>query len=138
MADYQGKQLQPQKLFSFLLQKDKKGKQKVFHNVGPLTAYLLVADYVYAGLVTQPSAADIAFFICTINRGAFQALLNLRLLPSAAKVEDCTAAVTHVWQYLDKHLPDDSKAQMPFDFILIEHALCKVTRLKLTPGSIPQ
>lgn len=136
LAKHQGKLLEPQALYHFLLQKDGKGKRKAFYNIGPLTAYLLVADYVYAGLVSPPSAQDIAFFICSIDLGAIQALVQLRLLPSGAQVEDCVEAVEQIYQYLDQQMEEEVKARMPLDYILIEHTLCKITRLKVTAESI--
>lgn len=130
-------QFPPQDFFKFLIGKNRKTNAKTFYGLGELTAYLLTADYVYAGIVSPPTLDDIAYFIYTINKGAVKGLRTLGLLPKGAVTEqDCRIAVQRLYDHLDTSLDSELKPRLPFDFILLEHSLCKFQRLKVTPEKL--
>lgn len=103
-----------------------------FRNVGPLTAYLLVADYVQAGLIPPLSLSEIAAFVHTLNKGALKGLRLLGLLPlglQAVSVQDVLHALEKLMECLQSNLGADTCAKIELDWIMIEHALCKYSRL---------
>ena len=111
-----------------------------FDNVGPLTAYLLVADYVEAGLVQEPTIEELAQLILELNRGALQGLRALGLLPLGKhhKVAPCDVllAVRKVWAYLEENLSAEVKEETKLSPILLEHALCKYSRLGIQANTV--
>ena len=111
-----------------------------FSNVGPLTAYLLVADYVEAGLVQEPTLDELAQLILELNRGALQGLRALGLLPLGKhhKVtpSDVLLAVKKIWAYLEETLSGEVKEKIQLSPILLEHALCKYSRLGIQANTV--
>ncbi|KAF7329816.1 hypothetical protein MKEN_00245000 [Mycena kentingensis (nom. inval.)] len=60
---------------------------KRFPGVGPLTAYLIAADYTYTTprLVEPPTIEELGNIICTMNKGAVAGLELLGLIPHRAR-----------------------------------------------------
>ncbi|KAJ7261538.1 hypothetical protein C8J57DRAFT_1634584 [Mycena rebaudengoi] len=52
-----------------------------FFQLGPLGAYLLTADYSYAGFISPPTLAELAKIICDLDKGAVAGLELLGLIP---------------------------------------------------------
>lgn len=125
-------QHQDQRFERLAFTKNSRGnKIKVFPQIGDLVAHLLTADYVYGGKVKMPSVEEMGEVIHGINKGAVG---GLRLLgyfgadrPSRALV---IAAFRHLYNYLLEKLIARSVSLMTFDVIMLEHALCKLTRAR--------
>lgn len=104
------------------------------HGLGRLGAYLLTADYVYAGLVDMPSVSDMAYFINTIKGGALAGLQSVGLLPSDRFDEShqsVLAALRSLNHYVLQSFTDEELDLMGYDIIMLEHALCKFRRLHI-------
>ena len=127
----------PVELFTFLMgQSPCKAK---FRNVGPLTAYLLTADYICAGLATMPSVEQMAHIIHSVNKGAVSGLRMLGLLPRGVQAvtgHDVSVATSQLWKYLESSLSDDLKEKMPWNVITLEHSLCKFSRLGISDSRL--
>ncbi|EKM51259.1 uncharacterized protein PHACADRAFT_32253 [Phanerochaete carnosa HHB-10118-sp] len=76
----QGNKFSPVQFFKFLLGCNKPHHVVKFKNIGPLTAYLLTADYIQASLVHMPNINEMAEIAHSINRGAISILQALVLL----------------------------------------------------------
>lgn len=123
--------IDPVDFFQFMV--GKKGVK--FANISSLTAYLLTADYVAAGLVGPPSFDAMAGLIVDISKGALQGLRDLGLLPQSRTHKvgkpDVELALQKLWAYLEEHLEEEVKTQFNFNLVFLEHALCKFTRLNI-------
>ncbi|GJE97602.1 hypothetical protein PsYK624_138230 [Phanerochaete sordida] len=138
---HEGRQIPPLTMFNFIRFKRNKKNQQVtrFPNVGNLTAYLLTADYVAAGLVTPPTAAEMAKLICAIGAGAIGGLEKLHLLPSAARShtpDNVEWALRTVMNFMRSALITEEQDLARLDFIMLEHALCKFKRLNVTEEDV--
>lgn len=107
-----------------------------FSQIGSLAGYLLTADFVYAGVIAQPTLAEMGDMVYTINKGAVSGLVKLGLInPLPAKrgfrkgnKNDYMAAIECVFSHLSSHLSDEKKKRMGLDLIMVEHLLCKFHR----------
>ncbi|KAF8148176.1 hypothetical protein B0H34DRAFT_737229 [Crassisporium funariophilum] len=107
---------------------------KSFPEMGPLAAYLLTADLSYSGIVSPPSLDDITAVVYEINKGAASALEKLGLVtPRRGKGklnrQECRNALEYIHRIVGTILPSDQHAHLCYDYILIEHALCKFSRV---------
>lgn len=102
-----------------------------FHGFGPLTAYLITADYAYTELVASPTVEEMAEILCIINRGGLKGLKLLGLLPGNGKpdIQVTTDALRRLYDYLLEGLTRTERETMRFDLIMVEHSLCKLSRL---------
>src|SRR5882762_8527539 len=111
--------------------------QKTFLQFGPLIAYLLTVDYSYTAVVSSPSLDDMANAIAHINAGGIKGLEALGILPDTRnmKLDVQIAAVKPAFEmfydFLDKALTAEQKGIIGFDYIMVEHTLCKIARLKV-------
>ena len=111
--------------------------QKTFPQFGPLIAYLLTADYSYTGIVSPPSLDDMANVIACINAGGIKGLEALGMLPDTHKMKlDARIAIIKpafqkFYDFLDKALTAEQKGIIGFDYIMVEHVLCKIAHLKV-------
>jgi len=119
-----------------MLDKSSKG-QKTFLQFGPLIAYLLTADYSYTGIVSSPSLDDMANAIACINAGGIKGLEALGILPDTcsmkldARIATIKPTFEMFYDFLDKALTAEQKGIIGFDYIMVEHTLCKIARLKV-------
>lgn len=105
--------------------------------VGPLAAFLLAADYVYAEIVAEPSPKEMGSLIHKLGKGAVSGLQCLGLLPKGKQefVErDVADAFVQAHDYVAKELSDEEKDRMGFDTVMLEHTLCKFKRLGVEGG----
>lgn len=95
---------------------------------GSVGAYLLTADYTYAGLVDKPTLADMGFFVSKLKRGSYRGLQNIGLIPrdcdSASQV-DVTSALDILHRYIEGSFSASELQTMGYDLFMLEHALCK-------------
>src|SRR5882762_3992735 len=111
--------------------------QKTFLQFGPLIAYLLTVDYSYTAVVSSPSLDDMANAIAHINAGGIKGLEALGILPDTcnmkldARIAAVKPAFEMFYDFLDKALTAEQKGIIGFDYIMVEHTLCKIARLKV-------
>ncbi|KAJ7718212.1 hypothetical protein B0H14DRAFT_2643405 [Mycena olivaceomarginata] len=105
----------------------KADKPSRFREVGPLIAFLLAADFVYA----------VATIIRDLNKGGMKGLEQLGLVPprpsgtrkpQLGNVQEVQAGFKRLYSFLDTKLSSMSKSRMGFDGFMVENSLCKWTR----------
>ncbi|KAF8059618.1 hypothetical protein FPV67DRAFT_1453989 [Lyophyllum atratum] len=120
------------------------GRPTRFYQLGPLSAYLLTCDYVYAGVVLPPTIEEMARTIRTINKGAVNGLNKLGLLYSVSwpaeammdvqptrgdvEVEKVQRGLQSIYDRMDRLLRPGVKRDVGLDLIMVEHTLCKFSR----------
>lgn len=107
-------------------------RSKRFPQLGPLGAYLLTADYVYAGVFTWPTSEEISGVIRTINKGAASGLQRLgfvtRTETKKPDLEDCQKGVERAADWLSSELVRRQGDLSIADGVVVEHSLCKLVR----------
>ena len=109
----------------------------MFLQFGPLIAYLLTADYSYTGILSSPSVDDMADAIACINAGGIKGLEALGILPDTrnmkldARIATIKPTFEAFYDFLDKALTTEQKRIIGFDYIMVEHTLCKIAHLKV-------
>lgn len=116
----------------------KAGNPSRFREIGPLIAFLLAADFHYAGAVCAPSVSVVGAIVHEINKGGVLGLEQLGLVsprklgakgrPKKGDLEDINAGFSRLFRFLDAKLSSASKEHMCFDAIMVENSLCKWTR----------
>lgn len=116
------------------------GKTPVrFPQIGPLAAYLLTVDYVYAGIVDPPTLDEISGVVRCINRGAASGLEHLGLIGPRVKNKkgqgysmpnetECLGANRKIQEVLASIISIEEQQRLPVDGILVEHMSCKFSR----------
>jgi hypothetical protein len=108
-----------------------------FPQLGPLAAYLLTADLVYADVVVGPTVEDMVTVIRELNKGAVAALERLRLITprplskhSKGKCgrDECLQGFRFMVATIQSLLPSPQYSTLSVDLIMAEHALCKFSR----------
>ncbi|KAF8949685.1 hypothetical protein BDZ97DRAFT_1935102 [Flammula alnicola] len=113
-------------------------KKSRFPEIGDLTAYLLTADYIYAGVVAKPTLEEMGTIIHIINKGAVKALETVGLLSTrlttqggnrvTSTVEECTEAFRRSHDLVASSAPEQRRAAVGLDYIVTENTLCKFSR----------
>jgi hypothetical protein len=104
-------------------------KTKVFPGLGPLKSYLLAADYALAGKAQLPTKEELGKIIHYIGKGARTGLMYMGLDCSTA--ENTASSFGSVVDALEATLAVDRKLQMQFSPMIVEHVLCKLSRLDI-------
>ena len=122
-----------------VLVKKIKDKQKpleynTFYQVGLLARLLIAGDLAYAGVIPKPTIEEMGRMIALVNKGALNGLARLGLLNLPNKgtklsKEEVTVAFKVVHEYLTNNLTQEEQDNMGMDPIVIEHSLCKLTRV---------
>ena len=100
-----------------------------FPLIGPLAGYLLAADMSYAGVVTVPTIQEVGIVIWKNGLGSRGGLITLNQIPGKdAGKEMVVDATMRLYDLLSDVLPQDIRASIGFDAIMLEHALCKYGR----------
>ncbi|KAG5635621.1 hypothetical protein H0H81_010595 [Sphagnurus paluster] len=98
-----------------------------FRAFGPLTLLQLLVDYAQAGVTTKPTAEEMAYMIHKVNEGGSRGLLDLDYhVQDRDTLKD---ALVDLHQRLLLRIPKEIQHMYDFDFIFMEHALCKHGRL---------
>ncbi|KAJ8072979.1 hypothetical protein PM082_019842 [Marasmius tenuissimus] len=88
---------------------------------GILTAYLCAVDLVYAGVV-EASEDDVAWFVEEAGLGAQNGLRKLGL-------DGSPASFRHAFAYVNARLTAEEKTVMGWNHFVMEHSLCKFSKL---------
>lgn len=104
--------------------------------VGNLTGYLFLADLACSGVVQEPTAEEVGYYVAKMDKGAWTALDELGLtLPrnhatEVSILEDMAAgAFEQLYDDLRAVLGEQTATKLEFSPILLEHVLCKYQRL---------
>ena len=139
IEDLEDGQFSPIEFYQWICGKEASHHSVKFTNIGPLTAYLITADYIHAGMVKMPTLDEMATLIHSIGRGALAGLRALGLLPrgvQAVTIDDVGLALDKLVNFLEEKLTEEEKKKMDFNLILVEHALCKFVRLNVSPQDL--
>lgn len=119
------------KVYDFLIGKSNKidNYKKLYRNIGPLAALLICGDLVEAGVLEMPSVRMWAGLIFRVGKGAAKGLIRLNLVPKAYTEDQIYQAFNGLNNFLMEKLSDIDRATMGYNIIMLEHALCKFTRI---------
>ncbi|KAJ7698421.1 hypothetical protein B0H16DRAFT_1484478 [Mycena metata] len=108
-----------------------KGDKKTpFVFCGKLAAHLLVADFVEAKVVLPPSPKEMGDVIFELRSGALHGMQALDYFHTIPVLKaKATEAFVVLYDHLDKALSNTEKKVLNWGPILLEHALCKYSRL---------
>lgn len=104
------------------------------YGLGPLCAYLLTADYAYTDLVQKPTSTDIGRAILELNLGSFKGLQILGFIhanDAKPPLHAVVAALDILHHSVESHFTDEELEIMGYDLIVLEHTLCKISRLNV-------
>lgn len=121
------KQPTVEKMFKFLIQSN--GGKKVFGNIGKLTALLVCGDLVELGILEMPSIDEWAGLIYNVRKGATCGLRSLALLDENFTKDEVIQAFKTLDTFLQENLTNEDCGLMGYNIIMLEHALCKFTRI---------
>ncbi|KIJ39767.1 hypothetical protein M422DRAFT_49485 [Sphaerobolus stellatus SS14] len=106
--------------------------------MGPLLNYLLTGDYVYAGVVEQPSAVEMAHMIKRVHAAPLSALIHMKIMVSQSEMQPqqdksrlkahqelLAERLSYIMDYLCRQFSEDDQRAMGLDYIMLEHTLCK-------------
>lgn len=78
----------------------------------------------------MPSTAEMAELVFILKKGAMTGLARLGMIAEEKPAKkDVIAAFTRLSEYLTKELTNQEQAHMIYNILMLEHALCKYTRL---------
>lgn len=120
-----------EEMFKFLNQVHKKehGGKKVFQNIGSLTALLVCGDLVEVGILEMPSIEEWASLIYKVGKGATRGLQCLALLGDTFTKDQVINAFKELDTFLQEKLSNEDREVMGYSIIMLEHSLCKFTRI---------
>lgn len=101
-----------------------------FRNIGDLTALLICGDIVEAGILPMPSASEWADSIYKMAKGSRTGMETCGLVEKDCSQQQFCAAFVSLDQALQTKLTDEEKESMGYNIIMLEHALCKINRIK--------
>jgi hypothetical protein len=100
-----------------------------FHNIGKLSALLLIGDFIESRVIEMPSAKCWGEFVGMVGMGALKGLQNLGLLKSKASSTDVQIAFTGLHDYIIDTISQDDLELMGYNVVMLEHGLCKLNRV---------
>ncbi|RDB14953.1 hypothetical protein Hypma_016200 [Hypsizygus marmoreus] len=83
-------------------------------------------DYVYAGVVAEPTISELAVIVQNINRGARERKEGKII--QKANTEDVGMGLEFVYELMKEILSPQEQADIGLDMIVVEHTLCKFSR----------
>ena len=101
----------------------------LFPNIGKLTALLICADLVEAGLLDMPSAREWASSINKMGKGSKSGMEKCGFVQNGCSPDEFCNAFTLLDQALQMELSEDEKEAMGYNVIMLEHVLCKIQRI---------
>jgi hypothetical protein len=101
-----------------------------FQNIGVLTALLICGDLANVGVVEKPTVQQMARLMFDVNKGAILGLQRIGIVklpnPSLQEVE---IGLSFLHNSLETNLTGEEKELIGYDIVILEHGLCKYTRL---------
>lgn len=120
-----------EEVYRFLLKTHarKDGVKKVYPNIGPLTALLICGDLIEAGVLQMPNVDIWARLIFQVNKGAIAGLQQLALLDNTCTEPDVVQVFQALHDFIMRNLSEEEQLMMGYNMIMLEHALCKFSRI---------
>lgn len=100
-----------------------------FHNVGSLTALLLVGDLVECGFIPEPDVRIMGELVVQVEKGALHCLQKLGLVRPGASKAAVVDAFESLHHHVIAHTTPEFRTTIGYNVIMLEHALCKMKRL---------
>ena len=101
-----------------------------FPNIGELTALLICGDLANAGVVEKPTVQQMARLMFDVDKGAILGLQRLGIVKSAnPSLQEVEIGLSFLHNYLETNLTAEEKELIGYDINMLEHGLCKYTRL---------
>lgn len=102
----------------------------LFYNIGQLTALLICGDLIEAGILDMPSTSEWADSVAKLGKGSKAGMEMCGFVAKGCNREQFRAAFVLLDQALQTELGNEEKEAMGYNIIMLEHALCKINRLK--------
>jgi hypothetical protein len=101
-----------------------------FPNIGKLTALLICGDLANAGLVEKPMVEQMARLMFDVDKGAILGLRHLGIVRSEhPSLQEVEIGLSFLHNYLETNLTAEEKELIGYGIDMLEHGLCKYTRL---------
>lgn len=126
-SDFIENQPNVEEVYKFLTRS--RAGRKVFQNIGDLTALLICGDLVEVGILQMPLIEEWAGLIYDVKKGATLGLQCLGLLGETFSKEEVIDAFKSLDTFLFETLSDEDQELMGYNIIMLEHSLCKFTRI---------
>ncbi|KAI0741514.1 hypothetical protein C8Q80DRAFT_1123399 [Daedaleopsis nitida] len=111
-------------------------KQPRLPLVGALGVWLLTADMSYAGVVQVPKQREVAYITHKNCMGSLTGLCTAKqLVGKDVLLSTAVLAFSNVADYLRIHVEDEDKLLIHLDDIMVEHLLCKYSRVRNITGT---
>lgn len=90
----------------------------------------MLGDCAEAGLISMPTTQSMADLVVTVNKGAKTGLARLGMIAKERPTDnDIMTAFIRLSDYLDVDLSEEEKIGMHYNVLMLEHGLCKYSRL---------
>ena len=124
-------------MYQFLLQcrSKKDGSTKVFTNIGPLAALLICGDLIETGVLKMPDIDVWAKLICHVKKEGETGLQRLALLNDKYTEEEVVQVFSKLHNFIRQNLTKEERLMMGYNIIMLEHALCKFSRVTKKAGT---
>lgn len=109
---------------------DNRAKSPRFYGIGGLIATLICGDLVLAGLISMPSPEEMGELVKELKMGALAGLQKLGLTSDISSKDDVRNAFSELSRHLESHLSPIERETMGYSVLMVEHALCKYSRLR--------
>jgi hypothetical protein len=103
----------------------------LFENIGELTALLICGDLVEAGILPMPPAREWADTIARMGKGSTDGMKMCGFIGKDSSRAEFCGAFEMLDQALQTELRADEKEAMGYNLVMLEHALCKIKRMRV-------
>ena len=103
-----------------------------FPNIGPLAALLISGDLAIEGIVPKPTVEEMGRIVFKLGKGALVGLIRLGLVEKKSVEQEVVSAFSFLYNYLERNLTTEVKTLISFDVFMLEHGLCKYSRVVKT------
>jgi hypothetical protein len=134
--------MEPEVIFKFADYDPKEEKKKLkqqnhgknpspnFPNIGKLAALLICGDLANAGVVEKPTVEQMARLMFDVDKGAILGLQRLGIVRSPnPSLQEVEIGLSFLHTYLETNLTAEEKELIGYGIDMLEHGLCKYTRL---------
>ena len=117
-------------LISHHINNQTKKLMTLFSNIGKLTALFISKDLVKARVLSMPFALKWAESIWKMGNGSKAGLEMCGLVGKGCSQEDFCLAFESLDKALQMELKEDEKEAMGENIVMLEHALCKINKIR--------
>ena len=106
-----------------------KESRTLFQNIGSLTALLICGDLVEVGILEMSSTREWAKVIAKVGKGAKAGMVACGLVEEGCSIDQMCVAFESLDHALQAELDKEEKEAMGYNAVMLEHALCKISRI---------